>query len=278
MTLTAIYAGEVATAVAGTVTAAQLAAAWYASHPPQPDSQQQQEPSGAEIAAAAAFLAAAGVPAALTAALAGVLTDLWAEGWMLGQGSAGSLVTGSPPAWRDWTPGDADAAREAASAALDAFLDDASGISREIAGTYADDLAKVLATASEEGWTDAELAAAIKETLAGQHAASVISHTETCRAQFAAATHVYRASGITAIDVLTEDDDKVCAECRALAASNPHPIPATGVFDLLPVHPFDRCVPVPAAGQPAARHARSMTTLLRRVLSDGYVPVQAGRR
>jgi hypothetical protein len=277
MTLTAIYAGEVATAVAGTVTAAQLAASWYASHPPQQDGQQQEKPTDAQIAAAAAFLTAAGILAALDAALDGVLTDLWAEGWMLGQGSAGSLITGGAPGWRDWTPGDADAARDAASDGLASFLDAGDGIPGEIAGTYAGHLANLLATASLEGWSDTELADAIRDTLHAEHAASVIAHTETCRAQFAAATHVYRESGITAIDVLTEDDTKVCAACRALAASNPHPIPATGAFDLLPVHPYDRCVPVPAAGQPAARHAQTMTTLLRRVLSDGYVPCAVGR-
>ena len=277
MTLAAIYRDRTAAALEAAVPAAALAAAWHASHPPQHDGHQD-EPTAAGLAVAAAFLAAAGTEAAIAAALLAVLPGLWAEGWLLGQASAQSLVTGEEADWRGWTPGDATAAQAQASAGLGAFLAGQSGVADGIAATYADRMAAVLASA--EGLDPDELTANLRDALASEHAAGVIAHTEMSRAQFRAAGDIYRADGIAFIDVITAEDDRVCAVCEGLQDANPHDIRSFGVDDLLPAHPFCRCVAVPAV-QSAARNSllrgRVMAGQLRRVLSDGYVPVAIGR-
>ena len=199
-------------------------------------------------------------------------------GWLLGQASAESLVTGEEADWRGSTPGDATAAQAQASAGLGAFLAGQSGVADGIAATYADRMAAVLASA--EGLDPDELTANLRDALASEHAAGVIAHTEMSRAQFRAAGDIYRADGIAFIDVITAEDDRVCAVCEGLQDANPHDIRSFGVDDLLPAHPFCRCVAVPAV-QSAARnsllHGRVMADLFRRVLSDGYVPVALGR-
>ena len=280
MTLAAIYQGRVAAALEAAVPAAALAAAWYASNPPQHQDdggRQGDEPTAAELAVASAFLAAAAVEAALAAALIAVLRGLWAEGWLLGQASAESLVTGDPADWRGWAPGDATAAQSAASAQLGEFLAGQSGVAEGIAATHADHLAGVLASATAQGRDEQELTAQLNAALGDPDAAIVIAHTEMCRAQFHSAHCIYRADGVDFVDVITMNDNRVCAICEGLQDANPHDIRSFGIGDLLPVHPLDRCVAVPAARSAARNSAALHTELLRRVLSDGYVPVQIGR-
>jgi HK97 family phage portal protein len=278
VTVAAIYTGQIATAVLGAVAVADLAEQWQATYPPPPVSgqpPQPQPPTPAEIAAAAAFAGSMGVQAAITAALTPVFASLWAEGWFLGQASADSVVTGNPPDWRDWTPGDADAARTGALRDLQGFIGDQYGKVAAIADTYASRLTGAMATAKKQYRLGKALKATLKGTLSDRQHAAVAAHTEMSRSQFGAAGLVFRKNHITSIDVVTAGDAKVCPACDALMAANPHPIPMNGLSDLLPVHPDDRCVALPAS---RGAGPQDMTGLLRRVLSDGYVPVEMGRR
>jgi SPP1 gp7 family putative phage head morphogenesis protein len=258
MTLVALYTSEITGAVAGAAAVDELAAQWqWQATQPAPASTpgQSQQPAPQEVAAAAAALAGIGTAASIATALAAVLAALWAEGWALGHGSANSVLTGQPPDWEGWAPGDPGAARAAGGDGADALIQDHPGIPHDIAATYVDRLAQVLADGRKNGWDRDELVEALRDVVNNPASASRTAHTELCRAQFQAAVGAYRDAGVTHVDVVTMGDDRVCPVCQALADGNPWEIPEHADFTMLPAHPMDRCVVVPAPGQPVTASA-----------------------
>lgn len=260
MALTEIYAGRVREALAGAVDTRTLAEAWIAIHPP-----------GAAKAlsqALKAFLARAST--AVQAALRKVLPGAWTEGYALGRASATAsaraAVDGSSALaavdWRNWEPGDVEAAYQVAGSGLRDLLASQDVNIKSIAGSRIEELGDVLAEyiSSPEVHrspdlsvpvapvysTDA-LAARLRTVLDDPGRAYMVAHTEIARAAQAAATETFRDMGVPEVRISTAGDDRVCPVCDAAEKRGAVPVGEIAV----PLHPLCRCATV-AASKPLA--------------------------
>lgn len=204
--------------------------------------------------------------ARMVAALTPVLERLWTEGYLIGDVSAGwmlermSVITKKSDItefdhateWGAWTPGDARAARAILEGAgrypgLRALLDSGQLTIRSIAAHRVDELAEVLSTALEEGWSNGRTAAALREVLTDARWARMVAITEVSRASSAASLARYRANGIEAKSWMTASDQRVCPECHENEAQGD--IPIGDYFqdgsDAAPGHPLCRCAMAP---------------------------------
>jgi hypothetical protein len=246
MTLTSLYADDLATRLAQVVDTTDLAERWRAGNPATstPAGERATEPPTAgQLAAATAFLA--DIVAAIVEAIRRILRNLWAEGWVLGQQSADSVATSAPVDWRDWEPGDADRARDVARRELADFTSAQAGEPARLADTRAGRMARLLAEALDNDWTAGQLAGKLTTALTGTAQALRTAHTELSRAQNEAAYHVYLDAGVADVDVVTMGDSRVCGLCDDLEADNPHPLAAMRDLTLVPAHSMCRCAAFP---------------------------------
>jgi hypothetical protein len=165
----------------------------------------------------ASWLADRGVD--LTAALAGLIAGLWAEGYAIGDLSAGAVLTGSAHVdWSRWKPGDADAARlvldEAGRNGLALLLDQAGITISSIAANRMDKLAKALSDALVNGDSSGTLAGVLRGILDDPAWAEMVAITELNRATSRASLDTYGRNGIEASSWLTALDDRVCNICE----------------------------------------------------------------
>lgn len=202
----------------GAVPAAELAAAWK---------QYRQAPTTDDDALA--WLVAAGVGAALAAALAAILRKLWTAAFGIGEHAAFVLLgldSELPPE------------------ILAALLQDyGEKWIQEIVRVRLLRIAAILA----RGGTADEIAAEIKALLENAEQAHVIAVTEVTRASGYGAAGAYTASGRPLVEWVTAHDARVCPECDANEAAGPRylgtPFPSGAVMP--PEHPRCRCALVP---------------------------------
>lgn len=256
-----VYEPRVREAFAGAVDTRKLAEAWAALHP-----RSFAAAKGAPDPLAAQFLARAA--AALQAALRGVLPDLHAEAWALGQQSAlasaraaslhkAAASAGLPAVnWAGWTPGDPEAARQVAGSGLRDLLASQDVTIKSIASTRLEELGDVLAqyVGSPESqrpllpepvppmYSVDALAARLRGVLDNPSRALMVAHTEVARAQSQAAQWTFGHVGVGMVAVSSADDQRVCPRCQAAEDAGAQPVGAYTV----PLHPMCRCALVAA--------------------------------
>ena len=253
-----VYAGRIREALRGAVDVRALAEAWQALHPGQV--------SKALRPALAAFLARA--REAITSALRAVLGRLWPEAHLLGELAAQAAVDGLESVdWGRWTPGDWEAAQEAAGAGLRQLLAEAGIRIKSIAETRLEELAAVLEATLASDITQREmdqpvpvtnsvqsLTAQLVQVLDNPRNAELVAWTEIARAQSSAALRIYAEDGITHVEWSTAEDARVCPLCDANEAAGPVPagaaFPSGAVFP--PQHPRCRCALLPVLPAVAA--------------------------
>jgi SPP1 gp7 family putative phage head morphogenesis protein len=248
------YTQQTRAALRAAVDARKLAGEWAALHP------QAVKATGPQDPRVVSFLQAAWN--AILAALRAVIRRMSAEGWVLGQQAAqavlGALEAGGEPApdWRQWAPGDHEAAARIAGAGLRELLGAAEIRIKSIADSRVEELADVLeqTLASDVTIITAEgplpprlsvgdLARQLEEVLDSPERAELVAWTEISRAQGEAARAQYAEAGYPQVDWITAMDARVCPRCEEMQATNPHPL---GVPPLVPMHPRCRCAEIPA--------------------------------
>lgn len=239
----AIYSSRIRAALTAAVDPERLASQWTAGRRIVKATAGEQA-----TAAAAAYLAAQGILDAITSALTTVLGDAYAEGWVIGARSAGSLLLNGTLDWGGWTPGDPDAANrvlgaDGLGAGLQQMLDDAGIRINSLGQGRFDELAQALALALENGDSSDTLARDLADILDNASWADGVATTEIARAVAAASFDTYRANGIGWADWLDSNDMRVCPSCDDNAANGPYPLDQ---FPAMPDHPRCRCAPAPA--------------------------------
>lgn len=245
-----MYAKRIREALKGAIDTRALAEAWKALHP---------KVFKSLDPVVAAFLQ--GAWNAISAALQRVLGKLWPEGWVLGQQSAQALATVTDINWRDWSPGDPEAALAIAGDGLAQLLGDAGVTIQSIASSRLSELGDVLAEYISSDvavrpdlpeplppqFSVDALASELAGVLDNPERAYMVAASEVARAQGAAAESVFRSMGLAEEEISTAADARVCARCQEAEAAGAQPI---GTYKL-PLHPLCRCakIPVlPAAG------------------------------
>lgn len=234
-----VWAPRVSAALTGALDADTLAADWRQAR--------KAAPLLPGTTDAQAWLQARGVT--LTAAIQAVLNDVYADGYVIGDQAAFSMVMDTPVDWSGWTPGDTDAALSllAGDRSFQALLDQANVTITSIAANKMDALALELARAVENGDTASTLARNIEGLLDDPQWAHMVATTELNRAMSAATLNTYARNGIEASYWMTAEDERVCPECggnedagavvlnQAFPDGNAQP----------PAHPSCRCALAP---------------------------------
>ena len=270
------WAPLLAAALGGTMSASraeQIADAYLAAHPDGPGDGQRRD----AVQSAAQWLGSQipHLPAAVETLVAGMIAD----GYLIGAASAAAMADGTQADTGQWQPGDTQSAQDQAESlgvgtGMAAQQATASQQAALIADSYAFAMAGVLVTAAATGMAGAAAGAAVVSVLADKAVASKAVAGRVLGAIGTAAKNLYMSRGIQNGMWVTENDAKVDPVCAANQAAgsiqmgSPYPSGDTQP----PAHPNCRCVLLPAG------RAQNHAELLRRVLNDGYVPVQAGRR
>lgn len=219
----------------------------------------------------------------LSTPLRRVLTDVWTEGYFIGDRAAAAMVAGLllsrkaadpyeftiAPDWGNWTPGDARAARlmldtEGRSGGLIALLDAAGVDITGIATHRLDDLAQVLHRSLLEGWSSARLAKELRGVLEDPRWARMVATTETNRAVSAASLSRYRDNNVDAKEWLSAEDQRVCQICNENEGDGPIALDAyfSSGDDAPPGHPDCRCAIAPAYADRSQLEAASGVDML----------------
>jgi hypothetical protein len=156
------------------------------------------------------------------------------EGYLIGAGSASSLVTGSGLV--AGKPGDTRNAGRLAGLGVTVPAGAAQDAAGQMAAGYTAALARSLTDSQQAGVTPAAAGAALAAVLAGSDLAASLVLEQVCIASAAGARDVYGQHGVTEVDVLNGPNP--CPVCEGLADTNPH---APG---LVPVHPNCECAEV----------------------------------
>lgn len=183
-------------------------------------------------------------------ALRPVLVDTYTEGWLIGDRSAQSLLTGGPVDWRTWTPGRAAAARrilaeDGRAHGLDLLLSQGDAVIKSVANSRVQELARALAAGLKDGAGTDRVTRDIRDLLSNPERARMIAQTELQRAQTVATLDRYNLAGVPGVRWLVFPD--ACAKCQANADVGAIPIEDTfpsGV-DGPPAHPSCRCQLMP---------------------------------
>lgn len=182
--------------------------------------------------------------------LADVLSDLYADAYLVGHAAAASVVDKADPVFGSWRPGDPQAAQDrlaelGVTPSLAAALERVPAVAQAVSGTRLEDVARVLLNGAD---TDTEeLAAAVRDALGDEDRAHGVALTETVTVAGLAAMALYRDRGVEMGRWVT-DSGNVCPLCRANADAGPVPIGEaypSGATDV-PQHPRCRCQIVPA--------------------------------
>jgi len=243
-----VYAGRLQEALATSIDTDRLAEAWQALHP-------KDVTKSVIPPALSAFLGRAGQ--AISKGLQGVLTQLWTEGWVLGNRSALAAVDKLADVdWGAWTPGDYEAAQQIAGPGLRQLLADQNIRIKSIADSRLEELSQVLEDTlrsdeitREPGTSPlppflsvGDLAGRLRTVLDNPGRAELVAQAEIARAQASAARQVYAETGRTEVEISTAEDDKVCPVCDAAQKLGAHPL---GSPPLVPLHPRCRCAELP---------------------------------
>ncbi len=199
--------------------------------------------------------------ASVQAALARVLNGVWSDGYLIGDASAAAvtdaLKAGTPlaDATADvggWVVGDTEAAalllgERGSGDGLRDLLDRFQITVKSIADSRLEELGRVLADGAARGDSADTITSAIKDLLSNPSRARMIATTELCRASSAAAVQSYKAARFTHKELITAEDDRVCAICDMNAAAGPIPMdaPFPSGEPYGPFHPWDRCAVIP---------------------------------
>jgi HK97 family phage portal protein len=258
----------------GKTRAKQLAGQYLEQYPDGPPDGQGKRQTSQQ---ATAWLAAQGVT--FTPAVQNLVPAIVADGFLIGAVSAAAMADGVPADTGGWQPGNTQAAQQrteevgvgpAAGAAVGTASQQTAA---QVAGSYAALLGAVLAEGVIEGASAAVLGAAMVTALKDAANGAAIALAHISRAIGTAARAVYSQRGVAQGYWLTEADAKVCPVCMADSVASPLPIGSPYPSGDLgpPGHNNCRCALVPAGDH-------GMSDKLRRVLSDGYVPIEVGRR
>jgi SPP1 gp7 family putative phage head morphogenesis protein len=232
-----LWAGRITSALTGAIDTTALARDWRQARKAAPTM---------PTADANAWMAANGFT--LAAALASVLNNVYADGYLIGNQSAIAMVAGTTVNWADWTPGNTEAARAILSGdtGLQALLDEAGVTIHSIAAGRMDQLAMALANALEHGDSVDTLARDLLGVLDNPRWAAMVATTELNRAMSAATLRTYGRNGIEASYWLTAYDERVCPLC---AGNEDVQVPLNGMFPsgnyMPPAHPLCRCALAP---------------------------------
>jgi len=231
------YAGVIARALVRAVKPTQLAREWINANPTQKAPVRLPEPR--------VWLDERGTTAYIAAALDGPLTDLWAEGALLGDTAARAAATGRPPDWQGWQPGQPAKARRRFGG-LKGLAGRVRDTVRTITRTRVADLARVLRRGRDAGWTAEQLDAEIRRIL--DDAAARIALTEVTAASSHAARLAYADVGVARVRWVTDPGSNVCPVCLTNEADG-----AVDVGEAFssgdtepPAHPNCRCSLLPA--------------------------------
>lgn len=225
-------------ALTGLVTA-DLVGRWLAAIGPHPDP-----------TATVHTLGAVGADKQIATAIRHPLAGVYTEGWFIGDRSARSLLTGSPPDWGVWTPGRSGAARrllseDGQSQGLDLLLGQADVVIKSIARNRLIELARVLAEGVDSGAGTEAVTRDVRALLADPTHAQMVAQTELQRAQTAASIDRYSLAGVPTVRWLAFPG--ACPRC--LANAEAEPVPVGEVFPSgdngPPVHPSCRCEVIP---------------------------------
>jgi SPP1 gp7 family putative phage head morphogenesis protein len=246
----------------GALNPRRLVERWLAARGTGPDATAGSEEPGqrdARVADARHWLGDAG--ASLEPPLRAVLTDLYTEGYLVGDRSAVSILTGGPVDWGGWTPGHMTAARKLISAdgrqvGLDLLLSAWDVPIKSISANRLDDLAAVLADGLDAHQSPLQIAKAVEGILDDPKWARMVTLTELSRATTAAAHDRYSDAGVAATEWVTAPDDRVCRICGENRDAGPvplgEPFPSGDVGP--PAHPRCRCAPIPVIAHPTKEH------------------------
>jgi SPP1 gp7 family putative phage head morphogenesis protein len=210
----------------------------------------------------------------ISAALTPVLQRVWTEGYLVGDVSAAFMLRQLGPRpqaldksltskdvagnfnhttdWGSWTPGDARAAAAILHGAgrypgLAGLLARGDVTISSIAEHRVDELARVLARAAEEGWSNGRTAKELRDLLTDPRWAKMVAITEVSRASSASSLGRYRDNGVDAKSWMTASDQRVCPECSEDEQQGD--IPIGDYFqdgsDAPPGHPICRCAIAP---------------------------------
>lgn len=129
---------------------------------------------------------------------------------------------------------------------VQALLDDLATDVQRVTEATRDEIRALVGQQADEGWSVAELAAAIRDRggIASQTRARTIARTETGTAYNRGAIVAYRAGGVTHVTVLDGDEDEPCASANGArwtldeAAANPlgHPNCLVGSTQVVAPH------------------------------------------
>lgn len=185
----------------------------------------------------------------LDAALAGVLDDVYAEGYFVGQRSAQAVLSGAAVSWDDWTPGHPAAARALVGedVNLARLLSDAGVTVSSIADHRLGELAQALADGLANGDSVDTLARSLRGVLDDPAWAELVATTETTRAMSYATQQTYLTNGIALNDWLTAEDQRVCVACDQNEAYGDVPVGQDfpSGQSMPPAHPACRCALAP---------------------------------
>jgi SPP1 gp7 family putative phage head morphogenesis protein len=253
LALAARYAAALSQGLLGALNPKRLVERWLAARGTGPDATAGSEEPGhraARVADARHWLGDAGT--SLEPPLRAVLTDLYTEGYLVGDRSAVSILTGGPVDWGGWTPGHMTAARKLLSAdgrqvGLDLLLSAWDVPIKSISANRLDDLAAVLADGLDAHQSPLQIAKAVEGILDDPKWARMVTLTELSRATTAAAHDRYSDAGVAATEWVTAPDDRVCRICGENRDAGPvplgEPFPSGDVGP--PAHPHCRCAPIP---------------------------------
>jgi hypothetical protein len=140
-----------------------------------------------------------------------------------------------------------------------AYLEGQPGIAdatvQQVLGGASADVGRILASMATSGATDAQVAAEVEASIAGEDVAAVAAAVDNSMwSGFAQATlGLYQAEGLELVDWLTAGDSRVCVSpCQENEENGPY---APADFPACPGHPNCRCCPSPASPMPVSAFA-----------------------
>ena len=165
-------------------------------------------------------------------ALIASLKPLYADGWVLGQAVAQTLLIGqidksitiSPTIapvtdWATWKPGNESAsALIKPSGGLQSLLDRRGLVIDGVSNTKLDRIGTVLSKALESGITPKEVSIMVDQVINDPQQALIIAQTEMSRAVSVASRNLYQDSGVTQVEWLVAEG---CDDCKENADASP---------------------------------------------------------
>lgn len=183
----------------------------------------------------------------LEQAIVAALIDALAEGRTAALAVAADQAAAAGFSWDK-----AYAAMRAALADLEQNPGIADPWAEKILGAAATDAGRVLAAAAS-GASDAQMAAAVMDAIAGEdpQAVSLMIDYAIGQSMAQASLSLYASEGIL-VAWLSAGDERVCLRCEANEAQGPY---TPDQFPTCPAHPRCRCTPTPASPLPVSAFA-----------------------